>query len=108
VRIRIALSTTFAVTCMITAFLISLGSTSSASAPTVPVAASEALPVSSAAGASLAVPVLVHAALGLVIAAGHGQFPAGGGGSGNPARGPGGADRRHQCRHRRLAVHPRP
>jgi Transglycosylase-like domain len=80
VRIRIALSTTFAVTCMITAFLISLGSTSSASAPTVPVAAasSDVPPASSADVASLAVPVLAHTALGFVIAVGDdGQFPTG-------------------------------
>jgi Transglycosylase-like domain len=79
VRIRIALSTTFAVTCMITAFLISLGSTSSASAPTVPVAVatSDVPPASSADVASLAVPVLAQSALGFVIAAGGGPFPTG-------------------------------
>ena len=80
-RIRIALSTTFAVTCMITAFLISLGSTSSASAPTLPGghqsvdrAASDAAPADADPAAS-AVPVLAHTGLGLVITVGDGQFP---------------------------------
>jgi Transglycosylase-like domain len=78
VRIRIALSTTFAVTCMITAFLISLGSTSSASAPTVPVAAAgDAPPAGSAQAASLAMPVLAQTGLGLDIAVANGRFPAG-------------------------------
>jgi hypothetical protein len=79
VRIRIALVTAMAVTCMTTAIFVSIGSTPGASASDaarVTASNRHAAPSSNANLAALAVPVLVHTAAGLVIDVGDSHFPA--------------------------------
>jgi hypothetical protein len=78
VRIRIALGTAIAVTCMTSVFLIALGRTPDAAAsnaPPGPAASSHTTPSSNSNPAALDVPVVVHTPLGLVIDVGAGHFP---------------------------------
>jgi hypothetical protein len=78
VRIRIALGTAIAVTCMTSAILMALGRTTDAAASNaapVPAASSHTTPSSNANLAALDVPVVVHTPLGLVIDVGGGHFP---------------------------------
>ena len=76
-RIRIALGTAIAVTCMTSAILMALGRTTDAAASNAaPVpAASSHTPSSNSNLAALDVPVVVHTPLGLVIDVGGGHFP---------------------------------
>jgi hypothetical protein len=90
VRIRIALGTAIAVTCMTSAILMALGRTTDAAASNaapVPAASSHPTPSSNANLAALDVPVVVHTPLGLVIG-----VPGGYGRDGDAPghRGPGG------------------
>ena len=76
-RIRIALGTAIAVTCMTSVFLMSLGRTPDASASNAasgPAGSSHTTPSSNSNLAALDVPVVVHTPLGLVIDVG-GHFP---------------------------------
>jgi hypothetical protein len=78
VRIRIALGTAIAVTCMTSAILMALGRTPDAAASnaaSVPAASSHITPSSNSNLAALDVPVVVHTPLGLVIDLGGGHFP---------------------------------
>jgi Transglycosylase-like domain len=78
VRIRIALGTAIAVTCMTSAILMALGRTPDAAASnaaSVPAASSHTTPSSNSNLAALDVPVVVHTHLGLVIDVGGGHFP---------------------------------
>ena len=77
-RIRIALGTAIAVTCMTSAILMALGRTPDAAASnaaSVPAASSHTTPSSNSNLAALDVPVVVHTPLGLVIDVGGGHFP---------------------------------
>jgi hypothetical protein len=77
VRIRIALGTAIAVTCMTSAILMALGRTPDASASnaaSVPAASSHTSPSSNSNLASLDVPVVVRTPLGLVIVVGGSHF----------------------------------
>jgi Transglycosylase-like domain len=78
VRIRIALGTAIAVTCMTSAILMTLGLTPDAAASNaapVPAASSHTTPSSNSNLAALDVPVVVRTPLGLVIDVGGGHFP---------------------------------
>jgi hypothetical protein len=78
VRIRIALGTAIAVTCMTSVFLMALGRTPDAAASNAasgPAASSHTTPSSNSNLAALDVPVVVHTPLGLVIDVGAGHFP---------------------------------
>ena len=77
-RIRIALGTAIAVTCMTSAILMALGRTTDAAASNAapaPAASSHTTPSSNSNLAALDVPVVVHTPLGLVIDVGGGHFP---------------------------------
>jgi len=77
VRIRIALGTAIAVTCMTSAILMALGRTPDAAASnaaSVPAASSHTAPSSNSNLASLDVPVVVRTPLGLVIDVGGSHF----------------------------------
>ena len=78
-RIRIALTTAIAVTCLTIASFMSFGSTTAASSPDLtraPAVTHHVTKTSGAQLAALAMPVLVHTAKGLVIDVGDSQFPA--------------------------------
>jgi hypothetical protein len=78
VRIRIALGTAIAVTCMTSAILMTLCLTPDAAASNaapVPAASSHTTPSSNSNLAALDVPVVVRTPLGLVIDVGGGHFP---------------------------------
>jgi hypothetical protein len=78
VRIRIALGTAIAVTCMTSAILMALGRTPDAAASnaaSVPATSSHTTPSSNSNLAALDVPVVVHTPLGLAIDVGGGHFP---------------------------------